>query len=110
MKRISSKRAKACAIPKAVKERVWERDNHCCVYCHSLNAAPNAHFIRRSHGGAGIEENILTLCPACHYQFDSGPKETREEMYRYFRDYLKIFYHDWDEKNLIYRKDDPRWQ
>ena len=104
MKRISSKRAKACAIPKSVKDRVWERDHHCCVYCHSLNAAPNAHFIRRSSGGLGIEENILTLCPACHYQFDSGQKETREEMYRYFRDYLKIFYHDWHEKNLIYRK------
>lgn len=31
-------------------------------------------------------------------------------MYQYFRDYLKIFYPGWDEKNLIYRKDDPRWQ
>ena len=57
-----------------------------------------------------IEENILTLCPACHYQFDSGPKETREEMYRYFRDYLKAHYRCWDEQKLIYRKDDPRWQ
>lgn len=110
MKRISSKRAKACAISKAVKERVWERDHHQCVYCHSLKAAPNAHFIRRTHSGAGIEENILTLCQTCHYQFDSGPKETREEMRLYFRDYLKAHYRCWDEKNLIYRKDDPRWQ
>ena len=72
MKRISSKRAKACAIPNAVKERVWERDHHCCVYCKSIYASPEAHYIPRSRGGLGIEENVLTLCRLCHDAFDCG--------------------------------------
>lgn len=63
MKRISSKRAKACAIPKAVKERVWERDHHCCVYCKSIYALPEAHYIPVLAAGWGIEENGLTLLP-----------------------------------------------
>ena len=59
---------------------------------------------------AGVAVHFPPALLLCHYQFDSGPKEAREEMYRYFRDYLKIFYPGWDEQNLIYRKDDPRWQ
>lgn len=97
-----SKRTKALQIPPKVKAAVWERDGGCCVYCGSHNAAPVAHFIARSHGGLGIEENILTLCAECHRRYDQTTK--RREMKEFFREYLKSKYPEWDEKNLIYKR------
>ena len=61
-----SKRSKACDISMEVKKKVWERDEHKCVICHNPYAKPNAHYIARSQGGLGIEENIVTLCLRCH--------------------------------------------
>ncbi len=109
MKRISSKRAKACAISPKVKAVVWERDMHRCVYCKSINAFPEAHYIPRSRGGLGIEENILTLCRLCHDAFDNGTATMRQEIGHYCRDYLKALYPGWEEKNLIYRKEYNQW-
>lgn len=97
------KRTKALMIRKDVKDRVWERDNHCCVYCGNPYANPEAHFIPRSQGGLGIEENILTLCRECHHKFDQSPK--RLHMRRFFESYLKSLYPDWDEERLVYRKE-----
>ena len=97
-----SKRTKALAISKEVKARVWERDGGCCVYCGSPGAAPVAHYIARSHGGLGIEENILTLCDACHRQYDQSTK--REKMKSFFRTYLQSKYPGWDESKNIYRR------
>lgn len=98
-----SKRTKALAIPKEVKARVWERDGGCCVYCGSPLAAPVAHYIARSHGGLGIEENILTLCDACHRRYDQSVK--RKELRAFFRGYLKKMYPGWDEAELIYKRE-----
>lgn len=96
------KMTKACEISKETKEAVYERDGGRCVYCQSNKGLPNAHFIPRSHGGLGIEENILTLCPNCHHDFDNT--DNRQHMKEYFRGYLKAKYHGWEEKNLYYRK------
>ena len=60
-----SKRTKALAISPEVKERVYERDNGRCIWCGG-RGIPNAHYIPRSLSGLGCEQNILTLCPACH--------------------------------------------
>ena len=98
-----SKRTKALAIPKEVKARVWERDGGCCVYCGSPLAAPVAHYIARSHGGLGIEENILPLCDACHRRYDQSVK--RKELRAFFRGYLKKMYPGWDEAELIYKRE-----
>lgn len=102
-----NKRAKACDISKAVKIRVWERDGHRCIFCGSyVNVMPNAHYIPRSKGGLGIEENIITACTAfgnnCHYIFDEGAKQQREAMRDHAKNYLKSIYPDWDESKLIY--------
>ena len=97
------KETKAVKIPRNVKEKVWERDGYCCVWCGYSQADPVAHFIPRSHGGLGVEENILTLCTYCHYKYDHTT--ARQEMMEFFRRYLQDKYPDWDEKKLIYRKE-----
>lgn len=99
---MKSKQAKACDIPQPVKNAVWERDSHKCIICGSPCAMPNAHYIPRSHGGLGIEENIVTLCMDCHRAFD---QTTSRGWYRErIRRYLQEKYPKWDESKLIYHK------
>lgn len=101
--RYKSKRSNDCDISPEVKRIVYERDGHRCIYCHRNNGLPNAHFIGRGQGGLGIPENIVTLCPECHEDYDNGFK--REEIGNYIREYLKWKYgQNWNEKKLIYKK------
>ena len=59
---MKTRRSKACDISQKVKQRVWERDNGCCVICgNNYNVMPNAHYIPRSKGGLGIEENVFKI-------------------------------------------------
>lgn len=94
------KATKACAIPKEVKIRVYERDKGLCIIC-GCAGLPEAHYISRAHLGLGIEENIVTLCRSCHDLYD-GVK--RKEYGEIIRNYLKELYPEWDEKKLIYQK------
>lgn len=100
-----TKRAQACDIPYEVKEKVWERDEHKCIFCEKevpVHCA-NSHYIPRSQGGLGIEQNIVTACPECHHEQDNG-KNTRlfDELAEI---HLKNCYGScWNVKNLIYRK------
>jgi len=98
-----SERTKACMISKKTKSIVYDRDKHCCIFCGSPYAMPEAHFIPRSLGGLGVPENILTVCRPCHDKFDRGTREERDEMREYARDYLKAHYPDWDEDSLYYK-------
>lgn len=98
---MKSKRSKACDIPPPVKQRVFERDDGLCIIC-GKPGIPNAHFIRRSQGGLGIEENVVTLCPICHTRFDDG--WGREEIETKIREYLMYMYPNWNEKDLYYDK------
>lgn len=79
-----SKRSRACEISQKVKEIVWNRDNHKCIYCERYvqKTFANAHFIKRSQGGLGIPENIVTLCSECHYQEDFGQDTIIRRLYR----------------------------
>jgi len=96
------KQTKACDISKAVKDAVWERDGHACIICGSRLAFPNAHYIPRSHGGLGIEQNIATLCMDCHRAYDQSP--ARPWFHEQIKKYLKSKYPGWDESKLIYHK------
>ena len=97
-----SKRAKACDITKKVKDIVWERDGGKCIICGSYQAMPNSHYIRRSQGGLGIEENIVTMCADCHRAYDQGP--AREQIATYTERYLRSKYPGWDKSKLTYKK------
>lgn len=96
------KMTKATSIPKSVKEAVYERDGGHCILCGRNNGEPVAHVIRRSQGGRGIEQNIVTLCPSCHRAFDEGPQRTA--LYACIVGYLKAKYPGWTRENMIYRK------
>ena len=99
---MKTKRAKACDITKKVKDRVWERDGHRCIICGDPYAMPNSHFIRRSQGGLGIEENIVTMCQRCHRMYDQGVE--RRVIETYTENYLRSHYPNWDRSKLIYKK------
>lgn len=99
---MKAQRTKALEIPPRVKEAVYERDNGACVWC-AHRGEPNAHYIPRSQGGLGIEQNILTLCFDCHRRYDQSTE--RAKMREFFKKYLKSKYPDWDEKKLIYKKE-----
>ena len=96
------KRTKALDISPGVKREVWERDGRACVLCGSPFAAPNAHYIARSHGGLGIPQNIVTLCAACHDRYDNSPE--RPYIHQELREYLRRKYTEWNEEALTYRK------
>ena len=107
------RRTEKLAISRVVKAQVANRDSWggwpCCVLCGLPSPADdplafsNAHYIPRSHGGLGTEENILTLCPACHRKFDQSG--SRDAIRKLLRRYLQEQYETWNEEDLIYRKD-----
>ena len=77
-----------------VKQTVWARDKGRCIVCWSPNAFPNAHvFVRRSHGGLGVVENVVTLCLECHRKFDQGKNKENEivseTIFRYMNNLYK---------------------
>lgn len=96
------KATKYLAISQSVKKKVWERDNGMCVLCGTTHAAPCAHIIPRSHGGLGIESNIVTLCERCHLAYDYG--ENRKEIRNDLVEYMQKFYPDWTEEKNMYDK------
>lgn len=97
-----SKRSKATDISQKVKKIVWERDGERCILCGSHEAMPNAHYISRSEGGLGIEQNVVTLCLNCHRKVDQTVK--RKELLKEIWKYLSNQYPGLNEKDLIYKK------
>lgn len=106
-----SKRAKALDISPKTKVIVFKRDHGACVVCgNTYNVMPNAHYIPRSRGGLGIEQNVVTLCTEltenkCHRRFDFGSREEREEIGEKIRQHLMDCYgSEWNEADLYYKK------
>lgn len=106
---MKTKRSKATDISMPVKRKVWERDNGCCVICgNNYNVMPNAHYIPRSKGGLGIEQNIFTACTRltkndCHYRFDNGTRKEKEILRKVVKDYFVSIYPGWGEDKLFYK-------
>lgn len=99
---MKSKRSRACDITAKVKRAVWERDGHRCIICGSSSAMPNAHYIPRSKGGLGIEQNIVTLCQNCHYMTDQSIN--RPYYLAFIKAYLEKHYPGFSDRERVYRK------
>lgn len=99
------KQTKKKEIDKKVKEIVWERDKHKCIFCHKEVPVECAccHFIPRSEGGLGIEENIFTACENCHREQDNGKNSKLYDM-KAKRHLKGIYKENWSIEKLIYRK------
>lgn len=96
------KRSKATDIPQKVKNKVWERDGMRCIICGNQIAMPNSHYIPRSSGGLGIEQNVVTMCADCHHEYDNG--SMREVYGKEIREHLQKHYPGWSEADLVYNK------
>lgn len=103
------KRSKVCEFPPKVRHRIWERDQG-CIFCR-LGYKPSkeaggypqcAHYVARSQGGLGVEQNGALACAYHHQMLDNGLYHN--EMKAIFRGYLKSHYPEWDESALIYNK------
>lgn len=103
---------KKTSISPEVKSTVYLRDHGLCVIC-GEPGAPVAHVVRRSAGGLGIEQNIITVCNNCHYALDEGLNLkrlnclgffTQSELKQYVRDYMMQQYPGWTEESVKYHK------
>lgn len=96
-----NRRTRACAIPPKVKRRVYDRDGGLCIFCHRAGL-PEAHIVPRSHGGLGIEQNIVTVCRECHDRMDNSTD--RAGMMQAAKEYMVQTYGGWNENECIYSK------
>lgn len=103
-------------IPASVKAAVALRDctngPATCIIC-GAPGSPCCHIVRRSQGGLGVVQNIVTLCGPCHYAFDEGIGlkrleplgfHSRTDVEQYIIDYIKGFYPDWTPESVTYQK------
>ena len=81
-------------IRDSVRKSVLERDSidgcPCCIFCGRplMSGAHLHHVKRRSQGGAGIEENLVTLCWKCHAELHNGDMDIQ----RFCKEYLEERY------------------
>ena len=96
---------KATAIPKKVKDAVWERDGGKCLICSYYPSNPSCHIVSRAHQGRGIETNLITLCDRHHRMYDSGTLEERKTIDSIVIDYMKSIYgEEWNKEDQVYKK------
>jgi hypothetical protein len=108
-----SKQAKAHEISINVKKAVAKRDSvdgyPCCICCgkpaptENPLAYSNAHIVKRSQGGLGVETNIVTLCDKDHYKFDDSTE--RPQILHFICEYMKSHYsEEWSMEAQVYKK------
>lgn len=97
------------------RKKIYERDRHQCIFCmagYHMNSTTEMgyqidgimHYIPKSQGGLGIEQNGALGCHYHHQLMDNGNKSLRWEMRELMKGYLMGMYPEWDEKDLIYSK------
>ena len=105
-----NKRTKALSITWNTKEKVWKRQHGRSLYSGKPISVSECccHFIPRSKGGLGIEENIIGLTYEEHMIFDNnliGSHLAESKLIeKKAREHLMKSYSDWDESKLIWRK------
>ena len=103
-----SKRSCACEFSKKERRKIYERDDHSCIFC-NMGIFPQAdhrlevaHYIPRSQGGLGIEQNGALACKWHHHMLDNG--ELAGLLEGKMKEYLMAHYPEWDEDKLRYSK------
>ncbi len=113
---MASKQARAHEFTTKARKAIYERDQGQCIFC-MMKYLPDRsgnwlageikgimHYIPRAQGGLGIEQNGAIGCEYHHHMLDNGCQGNRKEMLELFKGYLQIYYPDWNEDNLIYKK------
>ena len=111
---MASKQARAKEFSPKVREVIKRRDGG-CIFCRmnyqmdSINWFDSQimsimHYIPRSKGGLGIEQNGALWCQYHHTMLDNGYQGRRAEMLEMFKGYLQNHYDNWNEEELYYRK------
>ena len=113
-----SKRTRATSITTKEAYKVYRRDGKLknnCLFCdaeyhmdkadsYGLNIHDLMHFIPRSKGGLGTEENLVLGCRYHHMMLDNGSGGHREEMLSMMEGYLTSKYREWNKNSLVYSK------
>ena len=100
--------------PKA-RRAIYDRDGGGCIFCrmkyhmdrdetYGYGIFDVMHYVPRSQGGLGIEENGVLGCRYHHMMLDNGADGRRPEMLMILRGYLSGHYPGWSEEGLAYRK------
>ena len=55
-----------------LRQQVLRRDGWRCQSCGTMSNLEVHHIELRSHSGADSEENLITLCAACHARVHRG--------------------------------------
>ena len=109
-----NKRTKKLQFDKETKEKIAERDRQ-CIFCRMGYHTEGAigldcmiydimHYIPKSQGGLGIEQNGVLGCRYHHMMLDNGSRGLRPEMLQIMKDHLTRMYPYWDESSLYFRK------
>lgn len=54
------------AIPRQLRQAVYERDGYACLHCGATERLPLDHIYPYSKGGRDTLENLQTLCKPCN--------------------------------------------
>lgn len=57
-------------LPQKIRKAIFKRDGNRCVKCESAVKTIHAHHIvPKEYGGSDNEDNLITLCFACHEEW-----------------------------------------
>ena len=65
-------------VPEALRNAVFDRDDHKCVTCGAEENLQIDHIVALSRGGFTVESNLQTLCETCNKQKAGGKKSQTE--------------------------------
>jgi 5-methylcytosine-specific restriction endonuclease McrA len=76
---VSSRRESAQLRSEAtgLRMKIMERDNWRCQFCGTRSNLQVHHIRYLSHRGADAEDNLITVCAACHEQIHLGKRHSR---------------------------------
>ena len=66
------------AAYETLRQQILCRDGWRCQFCGAMSNLEVHHSEIRSHSGSDSEENLITLCSACHGSAHSGKRFHRD--------------------------------